>query len=70
MAQFGTDATQLSAPQGAGSSPIAPATTGILDNGVGDIFSKLAHTFEAGLIKLSDPEITSRKYATYIPYYA
>lgn len=30
----------------------------------------IADTFEAGLIKLSDPEITSRKYATYIPHYA
>ncbi|MEO8236195.1 MAG: ATP-binding protein [Flavobacterium sp.] len=30
----------------------------------------IADTFDAGLIKLSDPEITSRKYATYIPYYA
>jgi predicted HTH transcriptional regulator len=30
----------------------------------------IADTFEAGLIKLSDPEITSRKYATYVPYYA
>ena len=30
----------------------------------------ISDTFEAGLIKLSDPEITSRKYATYIPYYA
>jgi len=27
-------------------------------------------TFEAGLIKLSDPEMTSKKYATYIPFYA
>lgn len=30
----------------------------------------ISDTFEFGLIKLSDPEITSRKYATYIPYYA
>ena len=30
----------------------------------------ISDTFEAGLIKLSDPEITSRKYATYLPYYA
>ncbi|WP_276203937.1 ATP-binding protein [Flavobacterium psychrophilum] len=30
----------------------------------------ISDTFEARLIKLSDPEITSRKYATYIPYYA
>lgn len=30
----------------------------------------ISDTFETGLIKLSDPEITSRKYATYIPYYA
>jgi predicted HTH transcriptional regulator len=30
----------------------------------------IADTFDAKLIKLSDPEITSRKYATYIPYYA
>jgi predicted HTH transcriptional regulator len=30
----------------------------------------IADTFEAGLIKFADPEITSRKYATYLPYYA
>lgn len=30
----------------------------------------IADTFAAGLIKYADPEITSRKYATYIPYYA
>ncbi len=30
----------------------------------------ISDTFEAGLIKFSDPEITSRKYATYVPYYA
>lgn len=30
----------------------------------------IMETFEAGLIKLSDPEMTSKKYATYIPYYA
>jgi predicted HTH transcriptional regulator len=29
----------------------------------------IADTLEAGLIKLSDAEISSRKYATYIPYY-
>ena len=30
----------------------------------------ISDTFEAGLIKLSDPEIISKKYATYVPYYA
>lgn len=30
----------------------------------------IADTFETGLIRLSDPEITSRKYATYVPHYA
>ncbi len=30
----------------------------------------ITDTFETGLIKLANPEISSRKYATYIPYYA
>lgn len=30
----------------------------------------ISDTFEANLIKFSDTEITSRKYATYVPYYA
>jgi predicted HTH transcriptional regulator len=30
----------------------------------------ISDTFEAGLIKLSDPDLTSKKYATYVPYYA
>lgn len=68
MAQFGTDATQLSAPQGAGSSPIAPATTGILDNGVGDIFSKLAHTFEAGLTNQAKAQAEAAKQAVVSGY--
>ena len=29
----------------------------------------IADTVEAGLIKLADADITSKKYATYIPYY-
>ncbi len=30
----------------------------------------ISDTFNAGLIKYADPKITSKKYATYIPYYA
>lgn len=30
----------------------------------------LADTLESGYIKIADADITSRKYATYIPYYA
>lgn len=30
----------------------------------------IADTLETGKIKLSDESITSKKYATYIPYYA
>ena len=42
-----------------------------IDKNSSYIASKIiADTFSAGLIKLSDPEITSKKYATYVPYYA
>jgi len=30
----------------------------------------ISDTLEAGFIKLSDADIVSRKYATYVPYYA
>lgn len=49
MADFGVQATQLSAPSGAGTGSIAPATTGILDNGVGNLIGGIFETFAKGL---------------------
>ncbi len=49
MAEFGEKATQLSAPQGAGANPIAPATAGIFDNGVLKGVSNIIDIFEKGL---------------------
>lgn len=34
------------------------------------ISHNIADTLESGCIKLADADIASRKYATYIPYYA
>jgi len=49
MAEFGVQATQLSAPSGAGTGSIAPATAGILDNGVGNLIGGIFQTFAKGL---------------------
>jgi hypothetical protein len=49
MAEFGIQATELSAPQGAGSGAIAPATASILDNGVGQNISGILDIFQKGL---------------------
>ena len=49
MAEFGIQATDLSAPQGAGASPVAPVTAGILDNGVGENIGNIMSIFQKGL---------------------
>jgi hypothetical protein len=49
MAEFGERATQLSPPQGAGASPIAPVTAGLMDNGVFKGLSNIVDIFEKGL---------------------
>lgn len=49
MAEFGIQATELSAPQGAGSNPISPVTTSLLDNGVADSIGNIASIFQKGL---------------------
>lgn len=49
MAEFGIQATELSAPQGAGSRPISPVTTSLLDNGVADAIGNIASIFQKGL---------------------
>ena len=49
MAEFGIQATELSAPQGAGASPVAPVTAGLLDNGVGGNIGNIMSIFQKGL---------------------
>jgi len=49
MAQFGIEATQLSAPQGAVASPVAPVTAGLLDNGVGGALGNIVNIFAKGI---------------------
>jgi hypothetical protein len=52
MAEFGVQATQLSAPQGAGSAPLAPVqtqTTGLLENGVAQGIGNIVNIFARGL---------------------
>jgi hypothetical protein len=49
MAEFGERATQLSPPQGAGASPIAPVTAGLMDNGVFKGIANIVDIFEKGL---------------------
>ena len=45
MADFSENATQLSAPQGAGSAPIAPVQGNILSNGIGEAISNTLSIF-------------------------
>ena len=49
MADFSENATQLSAPQGAGSAPIAPVQSNILGNGVSDVISNTLSIFAKGM---------------------
>lgn len=49
MAEFGVQATELSAPSGAGANVVAPATAGPLDNGVGNLLGGILNIFEKGL---------------------
>lgn len=49
MAEFGIQATELSAPQGAGNTVLNPATTMPLDNGVGENISNFFNIFQKGL---------------------
>jgi hypothetical protein len=49
MAEFGIQATELSAPQGAGTSVLQPATTMPLDNGVAENISGFLNIFQKGL---------------------
>ena len=49
MADFSENATQLSAPQGAGSAPIAPVQGNILGNGVGEAISNTLSIFAKGM---------------------
>ena len=49
MAEFGIQATQLSAPQGAGSNPISPTTASWMDNGVAGAITGIADIFQKGL---------------------
>lgn len=49
MADFSENATQLSAPQGAGSAPISPVQGNILGNGVGEAISNTLSIFAKGM---------------------
>lgn len=49
MADFSVNATQLSAPQGAGATPVAPVTGTILGNGVSDVISNTLNIFAKGM---------------------
>lgn len=49
MAEFGIQATQLSAPSGAGTGPVGPATASWLDNGVAGAITGIADIFQKGL---------------------
>ena len=49
MADFSVNATQLSAPSGAGTAPVGPAKGGLFDNGVGDLIGRTLSIFEKGL---------------------
>lgn len=49
MADFSENATQLSAPQGAGSAPIAPVQGNVLGNGVGEAISNTLSIFAKGM---------------------
>lgn len=51
MADYSVNATQLQAPQGAGSTVTAPATVGILDNGVAEGIGNIFKTYAKGLEK-------------------
>ena len=49
MADFSENATQLSAPQGAGSAPIAPVQGNVLSNGVGEAINNTLSIFAKGM---------------------
>jgi len=61
MAEFGIQATQLSAPQGAGASPVAPVTAGILDNGAGSALGGILNIFAKGLENKQKEEAAALK---------
>ena len=61
MAEFGIQATQLSAPQGAGASPVAPVTAGILDNGAGGALGGILNIFAKGLENKQKEEAAALK---------
>jgi hypothetical protein len=61
MAQFGIEATQLSAPQGAGASPVAPVTAGIMDNGAGGALGGILNIFAKGLENKQKEEAAALK---------